>query len=353
MAMQTYGLQGARLGKYKADLLKRAVARECLSRQGRQVQYPRNMSDTYVARQYIPFNATVASPNVFFPTATGDRGNVIVQAALTAEGVTPPPDSIVARDVTVIIQEYSCLYGFTNKTYELYEDDIPAEMIKQVGERVSLINELIMWGVLRGSTNQFFGGTGTTLATVNGAITLGMVRKIVKSLNANHAMPVNQVLKAGPDYGTSGVESGYNVYIHTDASPDIRDLPGFKHVIEYASGKPMEYELGTVEEFRFFTSPDLPSFQDAGAAIGATGLFSTTGANIDVYPFVVIGQDAWSQVAVRGLSALDPTYLAPGEKTKSDPLGQRGYAGTIWKKAGVIENNGWLAVGNVGVKVLV
>jgi len=72
-----------------------------------------------------------------------------------------------------------------------------------------------------------------------------------------------------------------------------------------------------------------------------------------VYPFVVIAQDAWSQIAVRGLSALDPTYLAPGEKTKSDPLGQRGYAGTIWKKAGLIENNGWLAVGNVGVKVLV
>ena len=32
--------------------------------------------------------------------------------------------------------------------------------------------------------------------------------------------------------------------------------------------------------------------------------------------------------------------------------GQRGYAGTTWWKAMQIENNGWMAVGNVGVKAL-
>jgi hypothetical protein len=49
------------------------------------------------------------------------------------------------------------------------------------------------------------------------------------------------------------------------------------------------------------------------------------------------------------MNSLDPSYLAPGEKSKADPLGQRGYAGTIWWKAVMIENQGWMAVGFVGV----
>ena len=64
------------------------------------------------------------------------------------------------------------------------------------------------------------------------------------------------------------------------------------------------------------------------------------------------GADAWSQIAVRGISALDPTFPAAWAKSKSDPHGQRGYAGTIWWKAVMIENNGWMAVGNVGRKNL-
>jgi N4-gp56 family major capsid protein len=114
----------------------------------------------------------------------------------------------------------------------------------------------------------------------------------------------------------------------------------------------MPNEIGKCERFRFITSPDLPALQDAGAAIGSSGLASTTGVNIDVYPFIVAGQDAWSQLAVRGLSALDPTFLPPGEKSKSDPHGQRGYVGTKWWKAVLLENQGWFAVGYVGSKVL-
>ena len=71
-----------------------------------------------------------------------------------------------------------------------------------------------------------------------------------------------------------------------------------------------------------------------------------------MYPFIVAAADAWGQVAVRGKDSLNPTYLPPGEKSKSDPLGQRGYAGTIWWKAVMIENQGWMAVGFVGSKVL-
>jgi len=355
MTVQTFALTPGRINKFKGQILAHAVPLEVLGKTGRQVKLPRNNSDTYVARRWLPYGATSTDANTinrFFQNGTGDRGNAVVQANQISEGVTPSPESITPQDITVVVQQYGCLYGFTDKTYDLYEDDIPAAMIEQIGERVTFVNEMIVWGALRACTNQYYGGTGTSRATVNGALTLGMVRKIARNLQANHGKPVNSVLSASGNYGTDAVAEGYTVYCHTDMEPDIRDLPGFVPAEKYASGKPMPNEIGKCERFRFITSPDLPSIQDAGAAVGSTGLQSTTGTNIDVYQFIVTAKDAWSQIAVRGKESLDPTYLPPGQKSKSDPLGQRGYAGTIWWKAVMLENQGWLAVGNVGIRTL-
>ena len=103
-------------------------------------------------------------------------------------------------------------------------------------------------------------------------------------------------------------------------------------------------------------SPDLPSIQDAGAAIatwtGTGSASSTTGTSMDVYQFIVLAKDAFSQISIRGKESVDITFLPPSQKDKSDPLGQRGYAGAIWYKAALLENASWCAVGNVGVKTL-
>ena len=183
-------------------------------------------------------------------------------------------------------------------------------------------------------------------------MTLGMLRKIAKSLQANHAKPVNHMLAASGNYGTDAVAEGFSVYIHTDAEPDIRDLPGFVPAEKYASGKPMPFEIGKCERFRFFTSPEFVSIRDGGGAIGTTNLQSSIGVSVDVYPFIVVAQDAWSQISLRGKESVAPTYLPPGQTSKSDPFGQRGYAGSIWWKAVLVENNGWMAVGFVGIKNL-
>ena len=361
MTMQNFALTPGRINKYKGEILSHAVPLEVLSKGGRQVKMPKNSSDTYVARRFLPYGATATDANTmnrfFQDNSTAqpgvDRGNTIVQAHLTSEGVTPLPESITPQDITVVMQQYSCLYGFTDKTYDLYEDDIPKQMIQQVGERVTFVNELICHGALKACTNQWYGGTGTTRITVNAPISLPLLRKIAKNLMANHAKPVNSVLKASGNYGTDAVAPGFSVYASTDLEPDIRDLPGFVPAEKYATGTAMPNEIGKVERFRFLTSPDFPSIQNGGAAIGATNCSSLSGTTIDIYPFIVCGMDAWSQIAVRGKESLEPTYLPPGLKSKSDQFGQRGYAGTIWWKAVMIENNGWMAVGWVGTKNLV
>ena len=78
--------------------------------------------------------------------------DTFAQQHQTQEGITPNADTLTAVDVTAVLQQYMVLYAVTDKTVDLYEDDIPAEMKKQTGERVGLIREMVNYGALKGAT---------------------------------------------------------------------------------------------------------------------------------------------------------------------------------------------------------
>ncbi|HTH12564.1 MAG TPA: N4-gp56 family major capsid protein, partial [Acidovorax sp.] len=257
------------------------------------------------------------------------------------------------QDITVTLKQYGCLYQLTDQTADTYEDDAPAEMKQQCGERIALVREMIRYGVLKACTNVYYGGGGSTRASVNAKITLSLLRKVSRNLQANHAKRITGILAPSIDISTQPVEAAYLVFVHTDAEADVRDMAGFIHVTEYGTRKPVSpYEIGSVENFRFITSPELAPYLAAGAAVGSTGLSSAGGVNVDVYPFIMVGADAWGQLALRGGDSLDPTYIPPGQKDKSDPLGQRGYVGAKFYMACTMLNEGWMAVAEAGVTAL-
>lgn len=340
--VQKYTSVAQRIGKLKGQILKHVIATEVLSRTGTNKEMPKNNSDTVVFRRWLPYggvdNRWITTNNV--DTYADDH--------LAAEGVTPSADGLTAVDISAQLKEYAVLYSVTNRTVDLYEDDVPAEMKVQTGQRMGLIREMVRYGALKGATNAYYAG-GVSRATVDSGPTLNGLRKIAKNLLSNHAMQITGVLASSPNYATAPVEAGFLVFCSTDLEPAIRNLPGFKHVVDYGQRKPInEHELGSVERFRFILSPELAPYADAGAAVGATGLFSTTGANIDVYPMIVCAEEAWGQVALRGAKALDVTWLPPSTKDKNDPLGQRGYIGAKAYDVAVILNQGWMAVYEAG-----
>src|SRR5690606_6761786 len=124
------------------------------------------------------------------------------------------------------------------------------------------------------------------------------------------------------NYDTSGIKPAYMVFVSTDCESDIYNLEDFTPVEKYSRFQPInENEIGACRNFRFLTSPELTAYADAGAAIGSTGLFSTTGSNIDVYPFIVMGEDAVYDVALRGLNSFDVNHIPHNKIEKSDPGG--------------------------------
>lgn len=349
MAIQQLASQAARTGKLKGEILAHAVPVEVLGITGVQKQMPKNQSDTVVFRRWLPYGGT---DNKW---VTNANQATFASSHITTEGTTPTADSLTATDVTATLVQYACLYAVTDKTFDLYEDDVPAEMKKQTGERVGLIREMVRYGALKGLTNLFYGGTGTSLVTANGTVTLNLLRKITKSLKANHAKMITSYLAPSPNFATAPVEASYLVFCSTDMEPAIRDLPGFKHTAEYGQRKVVhEQEIGSVESFRFVLSPELAyTTGQTGVtiAVGTTGL-QATGGFVDMYPMIVVAEDAWGQVALRGSDSLDVSWIPPGQKDKNDPLGQRGYIGAKTYMVATVLNNGWGALAWVGTPAL-
>lgn len=336
--MQNFTTQAQRIGVLKGEILAHADPKEVLGITGMQKKMPKNVGETVKFRRWLPFGG---ADNKWI---TGANVGSFANAHLTAEGVTPTADTLTATDISATLNEYSCLYALTNKVVDLYEDDVASEMKKQTGQRIGMVREMVRYGVLKGMTNAYYAG-GSSRGTVDLSLTVNLIRKVTRQLKANHAEMVTSILDSSPKFGVSSVEASYLVFAHTDMEAAIRNLDGFIHIADYGQRQTVHpLEIGSVESFRFILSPELAPYIDSGAAVGTTALYSTGGANIDVYPVIVCGEDAWGQVALRGDSSLDVTYIKPGTKDTADPLGQRGYIGAKTWHTAVMLNQGWAAV---------
>jgi N4-gp56 family major capsid protein len=123
------------------------------------------------------------------------------------------------------------------------------------------------------------------------------------------------------------VQASFVALMHIDCETDVRGLTGFINAKDYASAPISEFEIGAVESVRFITSTVFESWPDAGADKGS--MISTSGTKADVYPVLLIAQDAYGMVPLKGKDSLTPMVLNPNVPREGDPLGQRGYVG--WK----------------------
>jgi N4-gp56 family major capsid protein len=316
------------------EMLKHAMPIKVLSTFGTQKQIPQNKTDTVVFRRALPIDA-----------GANGAPSITTSQYLLQEGVTPGARTISYQDVQVTLQQYGVLMKLSSKAESMYEDDIPGDMVKLVGEHMASIEELISYGVVRGGTNVVY-ANGTARTAVNTTITLNKLRQAARQLESAHAQLVTEKLASSVNFGTAAVEPAYLVFIHTDMEADVRNLTGFVPVAKYGSQKPVhEREVGSVERFRVVTSPYFKPFLAAGGTVTAGAFLSnggTTGTTADVYPLMVVAQEAWGQVALKGMNAIQPIYLPAKQITHANPMGQFGYVGANFYKNAVRLNENWM-----------
>jgi len=353
MAIQNYGTVASRnLIRAAQGMLEHAQPITVLGDFGTQREMPQNSTDTLVFRRTLPFGASTAGTTIENSTRYVGTPDITASNFVLAEGVTPNSNTISFQDVTVQLQQYGVLFKYSSKTEQLYEDDIPGEMVKLTGETLAEVMELVRYGVLKAGSTVIY-ANGSSRASINTPISLNAIRKAARTLESNRARRVTSRLAPGVNFGTRAVQPAYVVFCHTDAVSDIRNLPGFTRVEEYGSFKPIhDREIGACEDFRFISSPLLKSFLAAGASVGSSGMLSVGAANVDVYPFIIIGEDCWGQVALKGMSAIKPVVLKASQTNHANPLGQFGYVGASTWFATVRLNDAFMARIEAGVTAL-
>ena len=321
MAMQLYSTKASRnLIEAEMTMLKHVEMIQVLGKVGVQKEHPLRKTDTIVFRRLRPFNSTNA-----------ETPDIDPNSFIAAEGVTPDANTINYTDVSVTLQNFVVLFSLSSKAELMYEDDIPNDMIELTGETLGEVAEKVAYGQIKGAATVVY-ANGSTRVGINSAISLQKLRLALRTLTSNRAKPVNKIINAGPNFGTSPVPGGYPVFCHSDCMSDVYDLPKCVKVAEYGTAiKPMhEREFAACEEFRFIQSPLFEPYLSAGAAVGATGMYAADSTTIDVYPYVICGQEAWGHVSLKGRgfkTGIKPTYLPPSKVTHANPAGMFGYVG--------------------------
>lgn len=352
MSIQNYGTVASRnLIRAAQGMLEHAQPITVLGDFGTQREMPQNSTDTLVFRRTLPFGASTVGTTIENSQRYVGTPDVTASNFVLAEGVTPNANTISFQDVSVQLQQYGILFKYSSKVEQLYEDDIPGEMVKLTGETLAEVMELVRYGVLKAGSTVVY-ANGSSRSAVNTAISLNALRKAARTLESNRARRVTSRLAPGVNFGTRAVQPAFIVFCHTDAVADIRNLPGFTRVEEYGSFKPIhDREVGACEDFRFISSPLLKSFAAAGSAT-LNGMLSVGAANVDVYPFIIIGEDCWGQVALKGMAAIKPIVLKASQTNHANPLGQFGYVGASTWFATVRLNDAFMARIEAGVTAL-
>lgn len=263
------------------------------------------------------------------------------------EGVTPSATQFSYEDVEATLRQYGQIVEITDHIEDTHEDPVLNDATVQAGENIGRTLEALDYGVLRAGTNVFY-ANGSSRSDVNEPVSLNKVRAVLRALRAQKAMKISRILDGSVNFATRPIEASYVAVHHTDLDADIRNLPGFTPVAQYGSRKPIsDYELGSVEDVRFICSPDLEPFLGEGSAT-LNDMVSQGSSNVDVYPILFFGKEAYGIVPLRGQGSVSPTILRPGVRDKSDPLGQRGYVGWKTWHTSVILNQVWMARLEVG-----
>ncbi len=315
MSINTYGDISQRTAVHAMlDMLDHARPVNVLAQFGRTKAIPRNKAETVKWRRRIPFDAATTP---------------------LAEGVTPTARAIRFEDVSVSMLQWGELVVITDKVHDLGEDPVLKEATEECGENAGRTLEQIIYGVVKGGTSVFY-ANGANRAAVNTPISLNRQRQVTRQLKDMKAKKFTKILSGSVNINTTPIEAAYIAVGHTNLEADIRNLAGFVPTAEYGTRTLIsEHEIGSVEDVRYVLSPDLEGWANAGGSAGS--MLSTGGSNADVYPILYFGEEAFgctplkNQMGGDGKSnmAITPTVINPDTRSKSDPLGQRGYVG--WK----------------------
>ena len=274
--------------------------------------------------------------------------NPAVRDTGESEGVSPVSRALTHSDYTGTMTRYSEVFEGSRYEHDLspYDSVMGAKDVLQ--DLMISTRERIRWNAAVAGSNVITDTSAHSLRTDTDAkITLGRLQVAVRALQAAKGQEFTALNNGSKNIGTNPVEPGYFCFVHTNAQPDIRAVTGFRAKSEFG-GSLDAYPPGTfgaVQNIIFVTSPEALYFPDAGASVGSTGMLSTSGSKIDVYPYIIVAKHALTSVALagNGKGGFGNTSIAVLDQAdKSDPSNTRVQVSAAWYDLCMITAQEWM-----------
>jgi N4-gp56 family major capsid protein len=264
-----------------------------------------------------------------------------------SEAYPPKGQKLNFTDYTATLEMYGDHVELTRKVADMHEDPVLSESVNLCGEQAAETIEFLRFMVLRAGTNVYYANGVASRSAVNSPPLRGDFRKIVRGFKRNKAKEISRIISASAKVSTEPVGAAYFAMGHTDLDSDLRNISGFTPVEQYSqASKAMPGEIGKIENIRFILTALFEPWQAAGASgevYLANGSAPSSSTACDVYPLIIVAQNAYGIVPLQGMNAAQISVVNPGKATKDDPHGQIGFVSWTTYQAAAILNQNWIA----------
>lgn len=318
-------------GSMAAVMLDVATAQIVTTRVAQKHVMPRKSGDTMYFRRYHKLPAVVAP---------------------LADGVNPAATQVSWEDISCVLSEYGAWVPITSKTMDMHQDDLFNIESERCGVQIVDTVELVNISVMKGGTSVSYANSVAGRSTVATGPIRGDYRKIERALWDAGAKTMTRLIKASPRVGTEPVADAFWAMMHTDCIADHEHLAGWTPVEKYAdSDGRVTFERGKLGSIRFLATNNFTPWQSSGATsttLLAGGSVQSGGASCDVYPVIIVAEDAFGTVPLAGEDRVTPKVRLP-KPSANDELGRQGSVGWVLRHTAVILNQEWMERYECGV----
>ena len=218
-----------------------------------------------------------------------------------------------------------------NAAHEVTEDAIQIDLLNGAG--------LVRFGGDATSTAELSGETGAV-----DLVTYEDLMKLSIDLDNNRCDKDTKIIMGSRLTDTKTVRATRIMYIGSELQPMIERMAGLDGVVgsafisieKYASaGTTISGEIGKVGQFTIVVAQEMMHWAGAGAAVTTNDGYRETGGSYDVYPMLVVGNDAFNTIGFQTdgkSSKFSIINKMPGKETAdlNDPYGLTGFSSITW-----------------------
>lgn len=239
-------------------------------------------------------------------------------------------------------------FGFyTDFSTDLLALDSDAELLSHITRElmnaaVEIQEDLLQKDLLNAAGTVRYSGTATSNATLSATsvLTYGDLMRLTIDLDNARCPKQTTVITGTRLIDTKTIPSCRVAYVGSELIPTLESMqdphgrPALVPVQQYAAGTTvLNGEYGAIAGFRIVVVPEMMKWEGKGAS-GSNASFYSTGGNFDVFPFLVVGDDAFVDIGFQtdGKSNKFKTIMKKGDELAdmNNPYGDVGFSSIKW-----------------------